>query len=112
MFLFENRECDDDLPECLSEQLRLYDERLTSDEEQMVMPGGVNIDSHEDLFRALLEKASYSDTCCMHGRSLFVPCSSLTHHTQPHCSVCSRNCWSSTETPSLQRLSSHRWTSF
>ena len=50
------------MPECLSEQLRLYDEKLTSDEEQMVMPGGVNIDSHEDIFRALLEKASsYSD---------------------------------------------------
>ena len=52
------RDCDDDLPECLTEQLRLYDEKLSSDEEQMVMPGGVDITSHEDLFRALLEKAS------------------------------------------------------
>ena len=57
------RDCDDDLPECLTEQLRLYDEKLSSDEEQMVMPGGVDITSHEDLFRALLEKAStYHDT--------------------------------------------------
>ena len=59
IFIFREH---DDLPECLIEQLRLYDEKLLSDEEQMVMPGGVNIDSHEDLFRALFEKASsYSD---------------------------------------------------
>ena len=54
----------EDLPGCLTEQLRLYKEKMFSDEEQMAMPGGVDINSHEDLFRALLEKVNLVHSTC------------------------------------------------
>ena len=42
--------------ECLSEQVRLYEEGQIEDREMTTMPGGIDIHNHEHLFRALFEK--------------------------------------------------------
>ena len=47
---------EENVAECLADQLRLYEEKLVSDEQEVAMPGGVDINNHEHLFRALMEK--------------------------------------------------------
>ena len=42
--------------ECLSEQVRLFEERQLDDQHEMDMPGGVDITNHEHIFRAVFEK--------------------------------------------------------
>ena len=44
------------IPDVLSKQLNIYQDNLERDEAHMKMPGGVDINNHEDIFRALMEK--------------------------------------------------------
>lgn len=44
--------------EALSTQLNIFEESFTEDNHLMEMPGAVDINSHEDMFRAVFEKAS------------------------------------------------------
>ena len=44
----------------LLKQVRLYEECLMRDREEMAMPGGVDITDHQQVFTALLEKVILS----------------------------------------------------
>ena len=87
----------EDLPECLTEQLRLYEEKLFSDEEQIAMPGGVDINSHDDLFRALLEKVCMQSIITMNARRLLgkinASCMQLFQYNCFLVTCCKRTLW-------------------
>ena len=40
----------------LSNQLNIYHDKLEHDAAHLNMPGGVDVNNHEDIFRALMEK--------------------------------------------------------
>lgn len=48
----------ENIPDALLKQLNIYWGKLEHDEERLSMPGGVDVNSHEDIFRALMEKVS------------------------------------------------------
>ena len=52
---FLNRQMES-IPDVLSKQLNIYQDKLEHDAAHLNMPGGVDVNNHEDIFRALMEK--------------------------------------------------------
>ena len=55
----------ENIPETLSNQLNIYHNKLEHDAAHLNMPGGVDVNNHEDIFRALMEKVPVLFVCLL-----------------------------------------------
>lgn len=57
--------------EVLATQIEVFEESQAEDDSQMTMPGGIDLNSHEDIFNALFTKVWDEYYCCGRATGLF-----------------------------------------